>query len=114
MYKYRILEYTTHSETRKTLIIYEALYDLNSENTLIFARQFDIFISKVDKKKYPDSKQKYQFKLISRGWQDTRLHKFLCSSEPAIRPPQIPSRTSGGYIGTSSQIGSSMYTEKRY
>ena len=68
MFTYRILGYATHSETRETLVIYEALYDLHDEDTLkVFARPLDMFISKVDKKKYPDIRQEYRFELLSRA-----------------------------------------------
>lgn len=68
MYTYRILGYATHSETRETLVIYEALYDLHDEDTLkVFARPLDMFMSKVDKKKYPDIRQEYRFELLSRA-----------------------------------------------
>ena len=67
MYTYKILGYATHSETRKTLVIYEALYDLHDEDTLkVFARPLDMFMSKVDKEKYPNIQQKYRFELLSR------------------------------------------------
>ena len=66
MYTYRILEYATHSETRETLVIYEALYDLNEEETLkVFARPLDMFMSKVDREKYPDIRQEYRFERLS-------------------------------------------------
>lgn len=67
MFTYRILGYATHSETRETLVIYEALYDLNDDNTLkVFARPLDMFMSKVDKGKYPDIMQKYRFELLTK------------------------------------------------
>ena len=66
MYTYRILGYATHSETGETLVIYEALYDLNEEEKLkVFARPLDMFMSKVDRKKYPDIRQEYRFERIS-------------------------------------------------
>lgn len=66
MYTYRILGFATHSETRETLVIYEALYDLDDKATpKVFARPLDMFMSKVDKKKYPNIKQIYRFELIS-------------------------------------------------
>lgn len=68
MYTYRVLGYATHSETRETLVIYEALYDLNSEDPLkVFARPLDMFMSKVDKEKYPNIQQEYRFELLSRA-----------------------------------------------
>ena len=68
MYTYRVLGYAPHSETRETLVIYEALYDLNSEDPLkVFARPLDMFMSKVDKEKYPNIQQEYRFELLSRA-----------------------------------------------
>lgn len=65
MYTYRILGLATHSETGETLVIYEALYDLHDAETLrVFARPLDMFMSKVDRKKYPDIRQEYRFELV--------------------------------------------------
>ena len=65
MYTYRILGLAVHSETGETLVIYEALYDLNEEDKLkVFARPLDMFMSKVDRKKYPDIRQEYRFELL--------------------------------------------------
>ena len=66
MYTYRILGYAVHSETRETLVIYEALYALNdTEKLKVFARPLDMFMSAVDKRKYPDIRQKYRFELLT-------------------------------------------------
>ena len=62
MYTYKILGYATHSETRETLVIYEALYNLNdTEKLKVFARPLEMFMSEVDREKYPDIRQKYRF-----------------------------------------------------
>lgn len=51
MYTYRILGYATHSETRETLVIYEALYDLHDKDIpKVFARPLEMFMSKVDRR----------------------------------------------------------------
>ncbi|WP_077072568.1 DUF1653 domain-containing protein [Mailhella massiliensis] len=62
MYTYKILGFATHSETRETLVIYEARYDLKENDALkVFARPLDMFMSEVDKTKYPDVRQRYRF-----------------------------------------------------
>ena len=51
---------TNNDEFPKKLVIYEALYDDHK----IWVRPYDMFISKVDKEKYPDVLQEYRFELI--------------------------------------------------
>lgn len=62
-YLYIIIDIATHTETKEKLVIYRALYK-NEEmgvNYGTYARPYDMFMSKVDKDKYPDIKQEYRF-----------------------------------------------------
>lgn len=58
--EYLVLGEALHTETNEILVIYRALYG----NCNLYVRPKEMFVSKVDKEKYPDVKQEYRFELI--------------------------------------------------
>lgn len=48
-----------HSETKEKMVLYRALYGSGKR----YVRPYEMFISKVDKEKYPNVKQEYRFQL---------------------------------------------------
>ena len=54
---YRVEDVAKHSETGETYVVYRQMYGDNS----LWIRPVDMFLEEVDKKKYPDSNQKYRF-----------------------------------------------------
>lgn len=56
---YIVEDVATHSETREKYVVYRALYGDNN----LYIRPYEMFMSKVDKNKYPNVEQEYRFEL---------------------------------------------------
>lgn len=59
-YLYKVLAFASHTETGERLVIYQGMYSPFK----ICARPYDMFMSEVDREKYPDVKQKYRFEKL--------------------------------------------------
>ena len=58
---YTFLCKAEHTETGETFAIYRAEYG----DKKTYARPYEMFVSKVDRQKYPDVKQEYRFEEIT-------------------------------------------------
>ena len=57
---YLVEDIAVHSETKEKYVVYRQLYgDVNN----IYIRPYDMFLSEVDREKYPNVKQQYRFEL---------------------------------------------------
>ena len=56
---YIVEDVATHSETKEEYVVYRALYGEHK----LYIRAYDMFLSEVDREKYPNVQQKYRFEL---------------------------------------------------
>lgn len=62
-YLYKVLAFAEHTETGEKLVIYQGLY----APFKICARPYAMFMSEVDRQKYPDVKQQYRFEKMEKN-----------------------------------------------
>lgn len=57
---YLVEDVAIHSETKEKYVVYRQLYgDVNN----LYIRPYEMFLSEVDREKYPNVKQQYRFEL---------------------------------------------------
>jgi len=64
---YQIITIARHSETNIKMVVYQQLYAPYG----VYVRPLDMFMSKIDTKKYPKEKQTYRFEKIDIRGEDT-------------------------------------------
>lgn len=57
---YLVEDIAIHSETKEKYVVYRALY---GDTATLYIRPYDMFLSEVDREKYPNVKQQYRFEL---------------------------------------------------
>lgn len=80
---YFIIDVAEHTETGEKFVIYRKQYPFNDAERKIYARPLGMFMSEVDREKYPNSLQKYRFEkcnYVPTEVQSTEIKKrYSCS-----------------------------------
>jgi len=74
---YQIIGVAKHSETMEQMVVYQALYG----DFCLYTRPLDMFLSPVDKEKYPEAVQEYRFEKCVPGDSGEKAESAIKATE---------------------------------